>query len=160
MPYLNKRILFCGLNIDCLLVDLASYKFGSDFSEKLVRFLIEALRLNDNRLYDTPVNLQSCNLPDIPNFLRCVFLRKQFWYGLKGGGHNVFKAANLPTNWLKIPKSVNVTGFPLSSFKYLVYLAELCCDSKDVSLVDGRSWSRSCRLAVGVVGVVGTFSLP
>ena len=43
---------------------------------------------------------------------------------------------------------------------YLVYLAELCCDSKDEVLVDGRSWSRSCRLAMGVVGVVGTFSLP
>ena len=27
MSYLNKRILFCGLNVDCLLVDLASYKF-------------------------------------------------------------------------------------------------------------------------------------
>ena len=27
----NKRILFCGLNVDCLLVDLASYKFGSGF---------------------------------------------------------------------------------------------------------------------------------
>ena len=74
----NKRILFCGLNVDCLLVDLASYKFGSDFSEKLVRFLIEALRLNDNHLYDTPVNLQSCNLPDIPNFLRCVFCESNF----------------------------------------------------------------------------------
>ena len=66
----------------------------------------------------------------------------------------------MPTNWLKIPKSVKVTDFPLSSFQYLMYLAELCCDSKDEVLVDGRSWSRSCRLAVGVVGVVGTFSLP
>ena len=36
----------------------------------------------------------------------------------------------------------------------------MCCDSKDEVLVDGSSWSRSCRLAVGVVGVVGTFSLP
>ena len=36
----------------------------------------------------------------------------------------------------------------------------MCCDSKDEVLVDGRSWPRSCRLAVGVVGVVGTFSLP
>ena len=91
----------------------------------------------------------------------CVFLRKQFWYGLKGGGHNVFKAANLPTNWLKIPKSVIVTDFPFEQlFKYLVYLAELCCDSKDEVLVGGRSWSRSCRLAVGMVGVAGTFSLP
>ena len=85
---------------------------------------------------------------------------KVILYGLKGGGHNIFKAAKLPTNWLKIPKSVIVTGFPLSSFKYLMYLAELCCDSKDVFLVDGCSWSRSCHLAVGVVGVVGTFSLP
>ena len=45
----NKRILICGLNINCILVDLIPYKFGSDFSEKLVKFLIEALRLNDNR---------------------------------------------------------------------------------------------------------------
>ena len=162
MPYLNKRILFCGLNVDCLLIDLAFYKFGSDFSEKLIRFLIEALRLNDNHLYDTPVNLQSCNLANIPNFLTGVsFCVSNFWYGLKGGGHNVFKAANLPTNWLKIPKSVNVTDFPFEQlFKYLVYLAELCCDSQDEVLVDGRSLLRSCRLAVGVVGVIGTFSLP
>ena len=41
-----------------------------------------------------------------------------------------------------------------------MYLAEMCCDSQDEVLVDGRSWSRSCHLAVGVVGVVGTFSLP
>ena len=40
-----------------------------------------------------------------------------------------------------------------------MYLAELCCDSKDEVLVNGRSWSRSCLLAVGVVGVAGTFSL-
>ena len=45
----NERILICGLNVDCLLVDLTSYKFGSDFSEKLIKFLLEALRLNDNR---------------------------------------------------------------------------------------------------------------
>ena len=41
-----------------------------------------------------------------------------------------------------------------------MYLAEMCCDSKDEVLVDGHFWLRSCRLAVGVVGVVGTFSLP
>ena len=52
-------------------------------------FLFEALRLNDNRLYDTPVNLQSCNLAYVPNFLMCL-LHKQFLYGLKGGRHNVF----------------------------------------------------------------------
>ena len=112
-------------------------------------------------MYDTPVNLQTCNLADILNlFDRYVFRRKQFWYGLKGGGHHLFKAANFADNLAKIPKSVNVTGFPLSSFKYLVYLAELCCDSKDEVPVVGHSWSRSCHLAVGVVGVVGTFSLP
>ena len=55
MSYLNKRILFYGLNDDCLLVDLTLFKFGSDFPKYL--FLFEALRLNDNRLYDTPVNL-------------------------------------------------------------------------------------------------------
>ena len=32
----NKRILFCGLNVDCLLVDLTSYKFGSDFPKYLL----------------------------------------------------------------------------------------------------------------------------
>ena len=66
MSYLNKRILFSGLNVDCLLKDLTLFKFGGDFSKHLA--LIEALRLNDNRLYDTPVNLQSCNLADVPNF--------------------------------------------------------------------------------------------
>ena len=123
-------------------------------------FLFEALWLNDNRLYDTPENLQSCNLADVPNFVMCL-LRKQFWYGLKRGGHNVFKAVNLPTNWLKIPKSVNVTDFPIEQLlSTYCTLAEICCDSLDEILVDGRFWSRSCRLAVGVVGVVGTFSLP
>ena len=79
-------------------------------------FLFEVLRLNDNRLYDTPVNLQSCNVADVANFLPVCLLHKQFWHGLKGGRHNVFKAANLPVNWLNIAKSVNVTDFPLSSF--------------------------------------------
>ena len=54
MSYLNKRILFCCLNVDCFLpVDLTLYKFGSDFPKYLVLFyfifLIEVLRLNDNR---------------------------------------------------------------------------------------------------------------
>ena len=60
----------------------------------------------------------------------------------------------------KIPKSVNVTDFPFEQlFKYLVYLAKMCCDS-DVFLVDGCSWSRYCGVPVGVEGVAGTFSLP
>ena len=58
--------------------DLTLFKFGNDFPKHLVLFLIEALRLNDNRLYDTPVNLQSCNLPDVPNFLGCVFCESNF----------------------------------------------------------------------------------
>ena len=111
-------------------------------------------------LYDTPVNLQDCNLPDIPNFRAVCFSNFTVLYGLKGGRHNVFKTAKLPTNWLKIPESVIVSDFLLSSFGYLMYLAETCCDSKDVFLVNGRSWSRSCHFAVGVVGVIGTFSLP
>ena len=41
-----------------------------------------------------------------------------------------------------------------------MYLAKTCCDSKDEILVNGHSWLRSCHLAVGVVGVIGTFSLP
>ena len=73
MSYLNKRILFCGLNVDCLLVDLTLFKFGNDFSKQLA--LVEALRLNDNHLYDTPVNLQSCNLADVPNFLMCLIVK-------------------------------------------------------------------------------------
>ena len=73
MSYLNKRILFYGLNDDCLLVDLTLFKFGSDCSKYL--FLFEALRLNDNRLYDTPVNFQSCNLVDVPNrWPVCLFV--------------------------------------------------------------------------------------
>ena len=35
MLYLHKRISFCGLNVDCLLVDLTLFKFGSDLSETL-----------------------------------------------------------------------------------------------------------------------------
>ena len=31
----KKKILFCGLNVDYLLVDLTLFKFGSDFSEML-----------------------------------------------------------------------------------------------------------------------------
>ena len=55
-------------------------------------------------LYDTPVNLQTCNLADIPNlFGQYVLLRKQFWYGLKGGGHNVFKAASFADKLAKNP---------------------------------------------------------
>ena len=68
----NKRILVCDLNVDCLLVDLTFYKFRSDFPKYLALFLIEALRLNDNHLYNTPVNLQICNLPHVPNFLMCL----------------------------------------------------------------------------------------
>ena len=56
-----------------MLKDLALFKFGSDFPKHLA--LVEALRLNDNRLYDTPVNLQSCNLADVPNFLMCLFVK-------------------------------------------------------------------------------------
>ena len=56
-------------------------------------------------------------------------------YGLKGRCHNVSILLRMPSNWLKIPKSVIVTDFPLSSFRYLMYLAEMCCDSKDVFLV-------------------------
>ena len=81
--------------------------------------------------------------------------------GLKGGGHNVFNAVqNAIKLAKKIPKSVIVTDFLLSSFRYLMYLAEMCCDSENVFLVDGRFWLRSCCFAVGVVGVIGTFSLP
>ena len=90
----NKRILICGLNVDCLLVFLTLFEFGSDFPKCFgFLFLIEVLRLNDNRLYDTPVNLQSCNLADVPNFLGVSFVKNNL-YGLNGGGHNIFKAAN------------------------------------------------------------------
>ena len=36
----------------------------------------------------------------------------------------------------------------------------MCCDSKDEVLVDGRSWSRSCRLAVGCGGCRWHFLAP
>ena len=92
-------------------------------------------------------------------FHRHVFVNGNFVQP-ESGGHNVFKAAKLPTSWLKIPKSVIVTDSPLSSLKYLMYLAKMSCDSKNVFLVGRRSWSRSCHCAVGVVGVIGTISLP
>ena len=89
----------------------------------------------------------------------CVFVASYFVWP-ESGGHNVFNCAKLLSSWLKIPKSVIVTDSPLSSFKYLMYLAKMCCDSKNMLLVGRRSWSRSCRCAVGMVGVIGTFSLP
>ena len=78
----------------------------------------------------------------------------------KNGRHNFFYAAHLPSNWLKVPKSATVTDSPVSSFKSLMYLAEMRCDSASVVLVGGHSWSRSCHCAVGMMGVVGTVSLP
>ena len=61
----------------------------------------------------------------------------------------------MPSNWLKIPKSVIVTDFPLSSLKYLMYLAEKCCDSKMCFWpMDIPGWDPV------VFFVVGTFSLP
>ena len=62
----SKRWLF-------VLKDLTLFKFGSDFPKHLA--LIEVLRLNDNRLYDTPVNLKTCNLANVPNFLMCLFVK-------------------------------------------------------------------------------------
>ena len=49
------------------------FEFGSDYSKML--YLFEALRLNDNRLYE---NLQSCNLAGVPDFWPMCLLRKQF----------------------------------------------------------------------------------
>ena len=111
-------------------------------------------------MYNTPVNLQSCNLPGVPNFLMCL-LQKQFVWPERWRSQHFSKLLNADKLAKKIPKSVNVTDFPFEQlFKYLVYLAELCCDSKNEVLIDGRSWSRSCHLAVGMVGVIGTFSFP
>ena len=74
--------------ITCDEKDLTSFEFGGDFSKVL--YLFEALRLNDNRLYDTPGNLKSCNLAGVSDFWPMCLLHKQFLYGLKGGCHNVF----------------------------------------------------------------------
>ena len=49
----------------------------------------------------------------IRTFGWCVLCVTVILYGLKCGGHNVFKAVDLPTNWLEIPKSVTVTDFPI-----------------------------------------------
>ena len=78
MSYLNKRILFCGLIVDCLLVDLTSYKFGGDFSEKLVIFLLEALRLNDNRFVRHTSKFAKLQFARYSELLAGVSLRKQF----------------------------------------------------------------------------------
>ena len=46
--------------------------------QPLMGLFFEVLQLNDNRLYDTPVNLQTCNLADVPNlFLVCPFVKKK-----------------------------------------------------------------------------------
>ena len=74
--------------ITCDEKDLTLFEFGGDFSKVL--YLFEALRLNDNRLYDTPGNLKSCNLAGVSDFWPMCLLHKQFLYVLKGGRHNVF----------------------------------------------------------------------
>ena len=74
--------------ITCDEKDLTLFEFGGDFSKVL--YLFEALQLNDNRLYDTPGNLKSCNLAGVSDFWPMCLLHKQFLYGLKGGRHNVF----------------------------------------------------------------------
>ena len=54
-------------------------------------YLFEALRLNDNRLYDTPENLQSCNLADVPELLADVSTVKTIFVWSKTvERHNVF----------------------------------------------------------------------
>ena len=49
-----------------MLKDLTLFKFGNDFPKHLA--LIEALRLNYNRLYDTPEICKVAILADVPNF--------------------------------------------------------------------------------------------
>ena len=53
-------------------------------------------------LYDTPGNLQDCNLPDISNFNRCVVANNNFVWPEKGRGHNVLNAAQ---NAIKLAKN-------------------------------------------------------
>ena len=65
MSCLDKRISISGLNVGFCVLELTSYNFDS-FPKDLVLFKV--LRLNNNRLYNTPVNLQNCNLQGIPNF--------------------------------------------------------------------------------------------
>ena len=62
--------------IICAEKDLLCLNLEVSFPKNMI--LIEALQLNDNRLYDTPVNLQSCNLVDVPNFLMCPFCKSNF----------------------------------------------------------------------------------
>ena len=90
-------------------------------------------------------------------FNRCVFVISNFIWP-EGGGHNIFNAAQLPSSWLKIPKSVIVTDSPVSSFNYLMYLAQMCCD------LESCSWSVDIPVEILSLccgrGVIGTFSLP
>ena len=60
--------------ITCDEKDLTLFEFGGDFSKVL--YLFEALRLNDNRLYDTPGNLKSCNLAGVSDFWPMCLLHK------------------------------------------------------------------------------------
>ena len=57
-----------------MLKDLTLFKFGNAFLKNLA--LIEALRLNYNRLYDTPENLQSCNFSRCSELLAGVSIVK------------------------------------------------------------------------------------
>ena len=75
----NKRILICGLNIDYLLIDLTSYQFGSDFSEKTCKKnLLEALQLNDNRFVRHTRKFENLQFARYSELLAGVSLRKQF----------------------------------------------------------------------------------
>ena len=74
----NERILICGLNVDCLLIDLTSCQFGSDFSEKLVikKILLEALQLNDNRFVLHTCKFEKLQFARYSELLAGVSLRK------------------------------------------------------------------------------------
>ena len=61
--------------IVCAEKDLLCLNLEVSFPKDMI--LMEILQLNDNRLYDTPVNLQSCNLAGVPNFWpMCLFFCK------------------------------------------------------------------------------------
>ena len=76
-------------------------------------------------LYDTPINLQNCNLPDIPNFSPVCLCESNFVWPERWRSQH-FQCCSIAIKLAKkIPKLVIVTGFPLSSFKYLIYFCRI-----------------------------------
>ena len=98
-------------------------QFWSYFPKNLFEIKKKEFWLNDNHLLDTPVNLQSCNFAQKPNWKWCVTSIYNFC--CRKMEFTAFSNCLSATYWAEIiPKSVTLTGFPKKQFKYLVYFVQ------------------------------------